>query len=256
MNMNLPYYSIEEIKKLKDALLNSCVPYSRKDLLIARLAELDAKSKNSSYEVGTPPNLSGADPDEDAEDAILLHKWFKSAKIAVPRSVLSDERLWTALCHTTFANYMIRRWGSELPVPAEEGGESEADGEGLPKGHGRISGRFFVRGSSQRGVVRNGLARLYWAGELTCKGDDYSLTKEIFRKQDIHQNLLERSMCADSELLQGMLRKFQPVKTDALTKPRIQLVAKLVNGAGGTHTLDIVSAEDLGDSFAAVFPSK
>ena len=252
--MNLPYYTLDDVNKLKVALLKDCAPYSRTDLLATLLAELDVKLKLSTYEVEAVPELKGASPDDDAEDAILLHKWINSAKTKIPRSVLSDERLWAALCHTAFADYTVRRWGTE-PVPAPEGdGELHADGNGVPEGYGRISIRFFIKGSSQRGVVRNGLARLYWAGALSCKEDDYSLTKEMFRKQDIHQNLIERSMCTDSELVQGMLRKFQPLSVDALTKKRIQLVSKLVNGAGGTRTLDIVSAEDLVDSFRAAFP--
>lgn len=254
--MNLPYYTLDDVNKLKAALLRDCAPYSRTDLLAALLAESGVKMKLSTYEVEAAPELKGAGSDDDAEDAILLHKWIKSAKVSIPRSVLSDERLWAALCHTTFADYMIRRWGTE-PAPTPEGdGEAEAEGNGVPEGYGRISIRFFIKGSSQRGVVRNGLARLYWAGALSCNEGDYSLTKEMFRKQDIHQNLIERSMCTDAELVQGMLRKFQPLSMDALTKKRIQLVSKLVNGSGGTRTLDIVSAEDLVDSFQAAFSSK
>lgn len=253
--MNIPYYTLDDVNKLKTALHKDCVAYSRTDLLSALLAELDIKLKVSTYEVDAAPELKGTGPDDDAEDAILLHKWIKSAKVPIPRSVLSDERLWTALCHATFADYMLRRWGAELAPGHESEGEPAAERNGTPIGYGRISGRFFIKGSSQRGVVRNGLARLYWAGALSCREEDYSLTKEMFRKQDIHQNLIERSMCTDSELVQSMLRKFQPLSLDALTKPRIQLVSKLVNGSGGTRTLDVVSKEDLADSFRTAFPS-
>lgn len=253
--MNLPYYTLDDVNKLKAALQKDCACYSRADLLSSRLAELDVKLKVSSYEVDAAPELKGADPDDDAEDAILLHRWITSAKSPIPRSVFGDERLWTALCHTTFADYMLRRWGSEPALEDEGEGKPEADGKGAPKGYGRVLGRFFIKGSSQRGVVRNGLARLYWAGVLSCREGDYSLTKEMFRKQDIHQNLIERSMCADSELVQGMLRNFKPLSMGTLTKSRIQLVSKLINGSGGTRTLDVVSREDLADSFRTAFPS-
>lgn len=249
--MKLPYYSLEDVNKLKTSLLKDCTPYSQTDLLATLLTEAGVKLKESTYDIADAPILAGTNSEDDADDAIVLHRWIKSANF--PRSVLSDERLWTALCHTTFADYMIKRWGTE---PAEPEDAPEPDENSKPKGWGRISDRFFVKGGSQRGVVRNGLARLYWAGALSSKGEDYSLTKEMFRKQDIHQNLIERSMCADSELVQGMLRKFQPLHIKELTKPRIQLVSKLVNGSGGTRTLDMVSAEDLGDSFRIAFPSK
>lgn len=251
--MNLPYYTLEDVSRLKAALNVSCAPYARPDLLAAHVMHLGVRPKISSYEVDVAPALKGSGPNDDADDAIKLHKWIKSAKTRIPRSVLSDERLWAALCHTTFAEYMLSRWGIEPATPVEDPDEAGADGKCMPEGHGRISIRFFVKGSSQRGVARNGLARIYWAGVLSCVEDDYSLTREMFRKQDIHQNLIERSMCADLGLVQGMLRQFKPIQIDALTKPRIQLVAKLVNGSGGTRTLDVVTADDLVGNFEAAF---
>lgn len=251
--MNAPYYSAEDILKLKEASTQGCSAYSAMEGLSKLLEDKLIKTRHSSYVLIEPPALSGAGPTSDTEDAIALHKWLSAATPKIPRSVFGDERLWTALCHGTFADYMVQRWGTDLPddiLPEED----QNDIKGKPEGYGRISIRFFVKGASQRGIVRNGLARLFWAADLALEADGtYDLVRQMFRKQDIHQNIIERSMCIDSELTKKMLKEFAQLDDGALSKAKIQLVAKIVNGAGGTRTLETVSRDDMADSFKAAF---
>ena len=251
--MNAPYYSAEDILKLKEASTQGCSAYSAVEGLSKLLEDKLIKTRSSSYVLAEPPILSGLGPTSDTDDAIALHKWLSAATPKIPRSVFGDERLWTALCHGTFADYMVQRWGTDLPddiLPEED----QSDTKGKPEGYGRISIRFFVKGASQRGIVRNGLARLFWAADLALEVDGtYDLVRQMFRKQDIHQNIIERSMCIDSELTKNMLKEFAQLDDDALSKAKIQLVAKLVNGAGGTRTLETVSRDDMPDSFKAAF---
>lgn len=251
--MNAPYYSAEDILKLKEASTQDCSAYSATEGLAKLLDDKLIKTRLSSYVLPEPPSLSGAGPEADTEDAIVLHKWLTQACPPIPRSVFGDERLWTALCHGSFADYMVRRWGTDLPDDTQPDDEQN-DAKGKPEGYGRISIRFFVKGASQRGIVRNGLARLFWAADLALETDGtYDLVKQMFRKQDIHQNIIERSMCIDSNLTKKMLKEFELLDDEALSKAKIQLVAKLVNGAGGTRTLETVSRDDMADSFKAAF---
>lgn len=251
--MNAPYYSAEDILKLKEACAQDCSAYSTVEELAKLLEEKLIKIRQASYVLNEPPALSGSGPDADTADAIALHKWLSTSNPKIPRSVFGDERLWTALCHDTFADYMVRRWGADTPdnTPSEE---DQNESKGKPESFGRISIRFFVKGASQRGIVRNGLARLFWAADLALEAEgNYDLVRQMFRKQDIHQNIIERSMCIDSELTKKMLKEFAQLDDDALSKAKIQLVAKLVNGAGGTRTLETVSRDDMSDSFKAAF---
>jgi len=252
--MKIPFYKFEDVSQLRANLRKECATYLQLEELQACLSKLNIRAQNSNYEIPDAPELRDASPDADAENAIRLHRWLKLAETSVPRTVFCDERLWCALCHETFANYMIRRWGAHAPVISEQlDDRSDIHTNGYPEWYTRIHQRFFIHGGSQRGVVRNGLARLYFAAELSSVDDDYSLTTEMFRKQDIHQNLIERSICTDRGLLQGILRKFKQLDDSQLTKPRIQLVAKLINGSGGTRTLDVVEAQDLSGIFDAAF---
>lgn len=250
--MNAPYYSTEDIHRLKQASTVDCAAYSTPEGLAKLLEDMLIRTRQASYVLSPPPALSGASPVADSDDAIALHQWLSLASPKIPRSVFGDERLWTALCHGTFADYMVRRWGTDLTddsLPDEE----KNDTKGKPEGYGRISIRFFVKGASQRGIVRNGLARLFWAADLAHEAGSYNLVKQMFRKQDIHQNIIERSMCIDRELTKKMLKEFAQLDDAALSKAKIQLVAKLVNGAGGTRTLETVSRDDMSDSFKSAF---
>ena len=113
--MNAPYYSAEDILKLKEASTQGCSAYSAVEGLSKLLEDKLIKTRSSSYVLAEPPTLSGLGPTSDTDDAIALHKWLSAATPKIPRSVFGDERLWTALCHGTFADYMVQRWGTDLP---------------------------------------------------------------------------------------------------------------------------------------------
>lgn len=251
--MNAPYFSSEDISKLRQVIDKDCSSYSRKEGISALLQEKAVKTRYASYLLPERPDLSGAGPDADGDDAVKFHRWIVSATPKIPRSVFGDERFWTALCHETFVDYMEKRWGVDQPdEPIDE--EDMQDHRGKPEGFGRVSERFFVKGASQRGIVRNGLARLFWAAELASDAEaGYDLAKQMFRKQDIHQSIIERSMCVDAQLTKKMLIEFAALNDEELGKKKIQLVAKLINGAGGTRTLGTVSREDVSDSFRTAF---
>jgi hypothetical protein len=112
-----------------------------------------------------------------------------------------------------------------------------------------------VSGEGQRGIVRNGLARLYWAAELSIVNNDYKLLDTMFYKQDIHASIIERSMSLDTELTKGILTRFENIKNNEYQKlkKKIQLATKLINGAGGTRTLETVKDNDLDSCFKQSF---
>jgi hypothetical protein len=166
--------------------------------------------------------------DQDAVNAQKLHEWISAAKPKIPRTVLADGRLWAALCHKTFAEYMIGRWGPKVKA-SEESNDS------------RLNSRFFANGEGQRNLVRNGLARLYFAAEIVFQDGNYNLLPIFFEKQDIHQNFIERALAGDSGLIRSVAENCLKVKEEKLNKLNIQTYAKLVNGAGGTRSLDKVS---------------
>ena len=239
--MKLPYLLSADILKLREECRSTLAHYKSPALLSEYLESHSINTRESLYILSDAPKLDGK-LSSDSNNAKLLHTWIQSAQPFIPRSVLGDGRLWAALCHDVFRDYMIERWVNTDLDPEEE----VADGNN-PKGHGTITSRFFVLGEGQRGIVRNGLARLYWAAELSVVDGDYKLLDTMFHKQDIHASIIERSMSLDAKLTQGILTEFSPIKKidkKNLKKP-IQFASKLINGAGGTRTLETVKNSDL-----------
>jgi hypothetical protein len=254
--MKLPYFAIADVNKLLDECKNHVEQYTSSDNLSNYLDKHAIRIHESNYILDDAPKLIGT-IEADASNAQAIHTWIKSATPAIPRSVLGDGRLWAALSHFTFKDYMTKRWDLKIDSEGNEGedNESQNSNQNRPKGYGKISGRYFVLGDGQRGVVRNGLSRLYWAAELCYNNGDYSLLKTMFKKQDIHASIIERGMSVDSKLTKAIITKFNEVKNEetALEKKKIQLLAKLINNSGATRTLETVAKNDLGTLFKEVF---
>lgn len=240
--MKLTYLSTKDVKKLLEQCKLSLGHYKSANLLSQHLDNETVKLLESTYDLPELPKLHGTIA-RDAESAINLHKWIKRASPEIPRSVLCDGRLWTALCHFTFRDYMLERW--PLNTDTEEAVAEQSENKNSPQGYGTISGRFFVIGNGQRGIVRNGLARLFWAAELSVTNGDYSLVDTMFIKQDVHASIVERSLSADKDLTQKILIALKQCNEADLSKKDIQLFAKLINGAGSTRTLETVAKRDV-----------
>jgi hypothetical protein len=230
--MKLPFFSS---KQIDDENGLKSIDQSAYESTAALANELAARGLTASvepaYELGEPPVLTGGS-NEDAANARKLHEWISTANPKIPRTVLADGRLWAALCHTTFADYMIGRWG-----PKEKANDEPKDS--------RVNSRFFANGEGQRTLVRNGLARLYFSAEILSQKDDNELLDIFFKPQDIHQNFIERALAGDAELIRSVTENCHKLKGDKLKKLNIQTYAKLVNGAGGTRSLDKVRAQGI-----------
>ncbi len=230
--MKLPFFSS---KQIDDENGLKSIDQSAYESTAALANELAARGLTASvepaYELGEPPVLTGGS-NEDAANARKLHEWISTANPKIPRTVLADGRLWAALCHTTFADYMIGRWG-----PKEKANDEPKDS--------RVNSRFFANGEGQRTLVRNGLARLYFSAEILSQKDNKELLDIFFKPQDIHQNFIERALAGDAELIHSVTENCRKLKGDKLKKLNIQTYAKLVNGAGGTRSLDKVRAQGI-----------
>lgn len=230
--MKLPFFSSKQIDDEKGLKFIEKSAYESTDALAKELAAKGlTPSVEPAYELGEPPLLIGGS-DEDAANAQKLHEWISAAKPKIPRTVLADGRLWAALCHTTFAVYMIGRWG-----PKAKATDDSMDS--------RLNSRFFANGEGQRALVRNGLARLYFAADIVYHENGYKLLPIFFEKQDIHQNFIERALAGDAELIRSVADNCLKVKAENLKKLNIQTYAKLVNGVGGTRSLDKVRAQGI-----------
>lgn len=178
----------------------------------------------------------------DAQNAVLVHH----ALSQLTPAQASDERLWSRLCHVELWPYMRSRW------PIERFTDSE-------KAARFILARYFVPQSQGRSVLRNGIARLWWAAHLTVdqsRDNPYELTEILLSRLDITQQILERSMGRSQVLLVAFLdflrlNKEQLLISGEKSRYEIRQLAKFLNLTGGVKMLDGLNGSDIIELLAA-----
>jgi len=155
----------------------------------------------------------------------------------------SDPRLWTYLAHVKFWSYMRRRW----PI------ERSTRGGHLERGYGSVVDRYFLVGDRSRGVTRNGIARLWWAG-YTCyvegqaEGQALALARPLFSKQDVYASFMERAFSKNRTVMQAVLRpllKRQAAGKAFDVRDDVRALAKHLVLVGGVTILDAIDAAQM-----------
>ena len=174
----------------------------------------------------------------DLENTKLLHGAMCSLKI----SQATDERLWAHLAHTKFWNYMRARWPVENYV-----GETRTPRDTAAN----IRERYFFMSNRDRALVRNGIARLWWYGQVSYdenRADPYELTEVLLEKLDIAQSLLERSFSRNPSVCKvvlSVLKAEQDRGKDFSERNRFRALMQHLNMLGGVTVLDALSEGDL-----------
>lgn len=239
--MNLTYLSSKALIKLKATAIRQPENFVSNEL-ISTLVENCGGILCSKQTNAEPPPALVSTSEADFDNSVLIHKWISG--FHANRSQLSDGRLWSALSLTTFSRYTHERW----PFSASKSNIS------------KIHSRYLCLGTSQRSLIRNAIARLYWTAELTCQNigneRDYSLTEVAFLKQDIQQNFMERAFCTNRLVIINSMNYFMKKNAAApkvISKKRIQTYARLLNNAGGTATLNSVATSSSDRIFRRCF---
>lgn len=135
------------------------------------------------------------DEENDGKNAAVLH----GALGNVSRLMGSDQRLWAWLALQVYPAYVSQRW----PFLGEEGGSASVS---------HVANRWYF-GRDPR--ARHGLARLWWAGELTGSPqklnpvffadlpacEPYAYTEVLFSRQDYQFHLIENRLSRAPEVL-------------------------------------------------------
>lgn len=164
-------------------------------------------------------------------------------------SQASDERLWAGLAHSTFYDYMCRRWkyghGRHPKAKDREAGE--------------ICSRFFLKGGGRGSLFRNTLAKYWWVGHnsydpsntenhfenLDVIGvvDFVSKVHEIYHSNNFSSNPNVRLAIIDS------LRKFNEEGKKLIVKDHIRPALQYLNVVGGSVVIDCLSREEICELF-------
>lgn len=228
--MKLQFYSTDFVTRLRENAAANQPNYAGSPAWLDSFSGGKAFIHESGQIVDPPPQLlitEGDNAANDAENAKRVFTWLKK----LTPSLAMEERLWAHLTHHVFADYMKARW--------------PADSENA------IHRRYLFEGKSFAALSRNGIARLWWAGRLTCdekRDNPFQLTETLFLRQDIQVSLLERSIgkCGKvrAAVLDFLRENSHWLSSEAFGR-RIQLLLKEVNLLGGVSILDALPESEL-----------
>ncbi len=179
----------KNILKYKDYYLNM-------DSHANWLTEHFEKINNNNYAVETAFEYEDFDlmvggPDTDAQNAKTI---YSNLKNLTPTQAVNSE-LWAYMTHIKFATYMGTRWN--VKNNSEE-----------KKLETVIRQRYFANRNDSKGVCRNGIARLWWAGYWgydESRQDPFELVDIIFSQQEIYEHVSERSFNRNKNILLASL---------------------------------------------------
>lgn len=165
-------------------------------------------------------------------------------------SQASDERLWAGLAHTTFYDYMRRRWGygyGKKPKSAE-------------KETGAILTRFFYRHSGRRGFYRNTLAKCWWVGHNTYDArntGNHFESLDIIGSNDlnskIHEFFYNFTFSSNPDIMSAIieaLRGFNEAGKRILVREHIRPAMSYLNAVGGSAVIDCLEKEEITHIFS------
>ncbi|MDD5199832.1 MAG: DUF6339 family protein [Terrimicrobiaceae bacterium] len=231
--MSLEFLSREATDKLAHEVGTNIEAYrAEKTVDLIRTGDC----RMSRVDAVAPPDLldTKGDYKPDAEASQLIFQWLSN----LTPVQAADERLWVLLTHSTFSEYVHKRWGDSLE-------RSEKPTE-------LILDRWFFRGIGLRRLFHNGISRLWWFGWVTHdnqRANPFELTDALLSLQEIQVAFLERSIGSCKPLLRVVLETVKKHEAALRSTPKrgdvIQGWAKEIRLYGGAYLLDAVPPDRL-----------
>lgn len=190
--MAFKYFSDDFVSVLKASIPRHMEWYKKSEFPDFILG--DANKLGGVKTAALPFDLPVLDPSSGSpsHDAANVRIVFSSLK-QLTRDQASDERLWSYMTHVHNWGYMQKRWSVEHT--------SSKDPVEF------VNVRYFIKTKNSRWLIRNGMSRLWWFGNLTYSdADQWILTDILLELQDIQQTLLERSYGRNRNVLLSTLR--------------------------------------------------
>lgn len=160
-------------------------------------------------------------------------------------SQASDERLWAGLAHTTFYDYMRKRWGygyGKKPKSAE-------------KEAGAIQTRFFYRYTGRSGFYRNTLSKCWWVGHNTYdpnNNQNHFESLDIIGSNDLNSKINEFfynfTFSSNPDVMAAIieaLRQFKEEGRHVLVRDHIRPAMSYLNAVGGSVVIDCLEREEI-----------
>lgn len=230
--MKLNYLKTEAVAQLKENCLENIEYYKEGKNWVGNYLSpyfednqwfLESRISYQKADLILPSGNSREASKTDIENAKRIHSSLKNLTL----TQAMDARIWTFLTHAVYQEYMNARWITSS--------------NNVTKG---TLERYFA--NTNREIIRNGIARLWWYGYLTydeSRKDPYELTDVLLSKQDIAQGLLERNLGNNKKWLINVLetiKEYQEIYPDLTNKKNMQSLSKYFDFRGGVAVLDCI----------------
>lgn len=190
---------------------------------------------------------AGLTPGEiDLQNCKILYKKLSF----LSESQASDERLWAGLAHTTFYEYMRKRWGYGYGTKPKSS-QKEA---------GSIRLRFFYASAGRGGFYRNTLSKCWWVGHNTYNSNNRENPFEsldIIGSNDLNSKITEffrnYSFSSNPDVMAGIiaaLREFRDEGKLLSVREHIRPAMSYLNAVGGSVVIDCLPKEEITNIFA------
>lgn len=239
--MNLIYFTKDAYKLLKkDLNLNKDNYYNEDPWLDEYFATagLDEFYKTSSI---TVPNIELICTGDDTEiknndDLINIKSLYTEYKDKITPLQASDPLLWSALCHITYKDYILKRWKKADDTVS-------------------IDKRFFATEGRSSLLYYNAISRLWWSGYLTYdeerkNSNPWYLTETLFSAQQIQKDLFDQPFSMNKTIVKGLLSALKCIQDEqgnACTPVFRKCCDSYLNHYGAVSILDILTSAEIED---------
>ena len=129
----------------------------------------------------------------------------------------------------------------------------------------RINSRYFFQGTTQNTIktttvpyVRNGLARLWWAGYIVydeSEENHYEYINELFVSQDMFVGLCERDIAKNKNIVKAILKCTREYHISDLSNNTriVREILKDINMEAGLVVLDALSKDKIEEFVKKIF---
>lgn len=238
--MNLIYFTQDAYKTLKkDIEQNKDKYYSSDTSWLNDYFEennISEYMKTSSVKVGNVIfQYTGDDVEsKNSDDIQNIITFYSEFKDKITPTQASDPCLWTALCHFSYNDYIIKRWKKD-------------------DGTVRLDQRFFATEGRASLLYYNAISRLWWSGYLTYdeekeKTNPWELTRILFSAQQIQKDLFDQPFSMNRTIVKGLLRALKRIQEEtgnAATPTFRKCCDSYINHYGAVTILDALTSDEI-----------